>query len=166
MTGTNSNSQPVSTTTVQKSSVTSSSMFVTSPETHLYGGPSVPPDYQSLSGTFSGVASSPWTSPMSSNSGIMYGTSLMNATQSDSHPPSTPIIKQQVGPYISRQISPQQPNPPYVGYPPSRSQFPPSSPPTMAVRKPIVRIPQHGNPPSYSPPYPRMAFSVWHLLYP
>ena len=44
------------------------SMFTTSPESHLYGGPSVPPGYQSLSRTFSGASSNPWTSPMSSSS--------------------------------------------------------------------------------------------------
>jgi hypothetical protein len=52
MTGTDSNSQPMSTTMVETSNVASSSMFATSPEAHLYGGPSIPPGYQSLSGTF------------------------------------------------------------------------------------------------------------------
>ena len=39
-------------------------MFTTSPESHLYGGLSVPPGYQYLSGTFYGASSNPWTSPM------------------------------------------------------------------------------------------------------
>jgi len=88
-------SQPVSTT------MTESSMFETSLETHLYGGTSIPPGYQSLYGTFSGVASSPWTSPMSSSFEIQSGTYLMSATQYAPPPPSQPSIKQQSGPYVS-----------------------------------------------------------------
>ena len=80
MIGTDLNSQPMSTTMVETSSVSSSYMFVTSPEAHLYGGQSISPGYQPLSGTLFGVASNPWTSPMSSDSGIMSSTSLINAT--------------------------------------------------------------------------------------
>ena len=60
---------------------------------------------------------------------------------------------------MSGQSYPQQPNSPYVGYPPSGSQLPPSSPP-MVWGKPIVGIPQYGNPLSYSTPYLGMASSV------
>jgi len=44
---------------VDTSSVASSSMLATSPEAHLYGVPSILPSYQSLTGTFSSVASNP-----------------------------------------------------------------------------------------------------------
>jgi len=160
MTGIDSNYQPVSTTMIETSSVVSSSMFMTSPKTHLYGGPSVPPGYQSLFGTFFGVASSPWNSPMSSNSGIMSGTSLMNATQYSSLPPPTLTIEKQDGPYISGKSYPQHPNPLYVGHPRSGSQLPPSSPPPMEGGKPFIDIPQYGNLPSYGPPYPGIVFNV------
>lgn len=89
---------------VNTSSVMSSSMFVKSLEDHLYGGSYIPPGYKSLSSAFSSVASSPWTSPMSSNLGIMSGTSLMNATKSVPLPPFTPAIEQHPGPYISGKI--------------------------------------------------------------
>jgi len=75
---TESTSQTVpSVTAVAKSSVATSSMFTTTPESYLYGASSVPSGYQSLSGTHSGVASSPWSSPMSST-GILSGSSLTN----------------------------------------------------------------------------------------
>lgn len=61
---------------------------------HLYGGSFVPPSYQSLSGTFYGSASSPWTSPISSSLGILSSTFLMSATQSAISPPSQPTIEQ------------------------------------------------------------------------
>jgi len=51
---------------VAESYVATSSMFSTTPESHLYGESSVPVGYQSFSGTRSGVASTPWSSPMSS----------------------------------------------------------------------------------------------------
>ena len=44
------------------------SMFTTSLESYLHGGPSVPTGYKSLSGTFSGTSSRPWYLPMSSSS--------------------------------------------------------------------------------------------------
>lgn len=87
-------SQLASTNITETTHVAASSMFATSPETHLYGGSSLPLGYQSLSSTFSGVASSPWTCPMSSSFGILYGTSLMNTTQSTLSPPSQPTIEQ------------------------------------------------------------------------
>lgn len=103
----NSNSQPMSTTMVETSSVTSSSMFLTSLKTHFYGGSSVPTSYQPLFGAFSGVASGPWASPMSSNSKIMSGTSLMNSTLPAPLPPPTPTIELQDGPYVSGKSYPQ-----------------------------------------------------------
>ena len=112
-------SQPVSTTMVETSNFYSSSMFVTSPEAHLYCGTSIPPDYHSLSGTFSGIASSAWTSPMSYILRITYRTYLMNVTQPAPSPQPTPTIEQMVGPYVIRQGYLQQPKSPYVGCPPS-----------------------------------------------
>ena len=57
-------------------------MFTTTPESHLYGGSFVPLGYQSLSGTHSGVSSSPWSSPMSSI-GNLPGSSLTDTEQFD-----------------------------------------------------------------------------------
>lgn len=71
-----------SVTAKTKSSFTTSSMFTTTLESHLYGVPSVSLGYQSLSRSHSGVASSPWSSPMSST-GILYGPSLMDIEQLD-----------------------------------------------------------------------------------
>jgi hypothetical protein len=65
-----------------ESSVVTSSMFSTTPESHLYGESSIPVGYQSLSGTHSGVASTPWSSPMSSTR-ILPGSSLMGTQQFD-----------------------------------------------------------------------------------
>ena len=65
-----------------ESFVATSSMFTTTPKSHLYGVPSIPPGYQSLSGTHSGVASSPWSSSMSST-GILSGSSLTDTEQLD-----------------------------------------------------------------------------------
>ena len=62
-------------TTVIASTVSSSSMFSKTPKSHLYGGSFIPLGYQALNGTYYGVSSSPWTSPMSS-SGILSGFSL------------------------------------------------------------------------------------------
>lgn len=94
VTGTNSNTQPMYTTMVEISSVSSSYIFAKSPKPHLYGGMPVPHGYQSLSGTFSSASSSPWTYPTSSNSGIISGTSLMNATQSTPIHLNTPRIEE------------------------------------------------------------------------
>lgn len=94
-------SQVVSTTMIETTNVATSSMFATSLEAHLCGGSSILPSYQLLSGTFSGAASSPWTSPMSSTSGIPSGNSLMSVTYSSPYPPPTPTIEQRVGPYVS-----------------------------------------------------------------
>lgn len=44
------------------------SMFTTSPESYLHGGPLLPSSYKSFSRIFSGASSHPWTSPMSSSS--------------------------------------------------------------------------------------------------
>ena len=44
--------------------VVTSSMFSTTPESHLYGESSILVGYQSLSRTHSGVASTPWSSLM------------------------------------------------------------------------------------------------------
>ena len=85
-------------------------MFITSPKTRRYGGPFVLPGYQSLSGTFSGAESNPWTSPMSSTFGIPSGTSLMSATQYSLSPPSTPTVQRQASPYVSGYGHLQQPN--------------------------------------------------------
>ena len=104
-------------------------MFVTSPETHLYGGPSIPLGYHSLSGTFSGVASIPWTYPMSSNSRIVSRTSLMNATNFAPLHSAIPTIEKQSGPYINGECYTQQPNSPYFGYHPFGLQLPSSSSP-------------------------------------
>lgn len=68
---------------------------------------------------------------MSSILGIPYGTSPVNATKPTPYPPPTPIVEQQVGPYFSGKGYLQHPNSPNVGCPPSRLQFPPSSPPSM-----------------------------------
>lgn len=65
-----------------KSSVATSSMFSTTPESHLYGEFSILVGYQSLSGTHSGVASTPWSSPMSST-GILPGSAFMGTQQFD-----------------------------------------------------------------------------------
>lgn len=86
-------SHPVSTTMIETAHVTTSSMFVTFPETHLYGDLPVPPSYQLLSSTFSSTTSSPWNSPMSSSFGIISGTFLKSITQSTLYPPSTCTIQ-------------------------------------------------------------------------
>lgn len=70
------------------------SMFTTSPESHLYGGPSVPPGYQYLSRTFSGASLNPWSSPMSL-SGILSSSSLVSTKQID--PLFTSSVQYQVG---------------------------------------------------------------------
>jgi len=57
-------------------------MFTTTLESHFYVVPSIPSGYQYLSGTHSGVASSPWSSPMSS-SGILSGSSFTGTEQLD-----------------------------------------------------------------------------------
>ena len=54
-----------------------SSMFTESPETFLYGGPSVPVCYQPLSGTFSGASPLP-NKPMSSSSMNESNTGTLN----------------------------------------------------------------------------------------
>jgi len=41
-------SQPVSIILTESAKIATTSMFATFPETHLYGGPSVPPRYQPL----------------------------------------------------------------------------------------------------------------------
>ena len=65
-----------------KSIIATSSMFTTMPESHFYGVSSVPPGYQYLSRTHSSIASSPWSSPMSST-GILPGSSLTDTEQFD-----------------------------------------------------------------------------------
>ena len=69
-------------TTTTKYSVATSLMFTMTPKSHLYGVLSVPMGYQYLSGTHLGVASSPWSSTMSST-GILSGSSLMDIEQLD-----------------------------------------------------------------------------------
>lgn len=64
------------------SSVVTSSMFSTTLELYLYGESSIPIGYQSLSRTHLGVASTPWSSPISSI-GIILGSSLMGTQQFD-----------------------------------------------------------------------------------
>jgi len=81
-------SQPTSTFMRKETNVVATSVFETSPETHLYGGILVPPCYQSLSDTFFGVSTSLWTYPMSSSYRIPSSTSLMSATQTN--PPIVP----------------------------------------------------------------------------
>lgn len=155
-------SQPV----VETSNVASSYMFATSPQAHLYGGPFIPPGYQSLYGTFSSATSSHWTSPMSSILEIPSGTSIMNATYPAPSPSPTPIVEKQVEPYVSGQGYLQQPNSPYVGCPPYGLQLTPSSPPPMGGGIPIVGIPQIGNQIYYNPPYPSMATNDWQPTFP
>ena len=67
---------------VADSSVVTSSMSSTTPQSHLYGESSILIGYQSLSGTHSRVASTPWSSPMSSI-GILPSSSLMGTQQFD-----------------------------------------------------------------------------------
>jgi hypothetical protein len=90
----------------------------------------------------------------------------MNATQPAPSPPPTPTIEQQVGPYVSGKGYLQQPNSPYVGYPPSGGSCLHHPLLLMAGGKPVVGIPQIGNQPYYSPPYPGMASSVWKPTFP
>lgn len=66
-------------------------MFTTTAESHMYGVPSIPLGYQSLSETHLGVASSPWYSPMSSIR-ILLGSSLTITKQFD------PSSQYQAGP--------------------------------------------------------------------
>jgi len=73
--------QLVSSIMSESTKVAVTSMFITSLETPLYGGPSVPPGYQSLLGTFSSALTSPWTYPLPSSSGILFGLSLSNTPQ-------------------------------------------------------------------------------------
>jgi len=86
-------SQPIPTIMTKIAQVATSSMFVTSVETHLNGGPSIPLGYQSLFGTFFDATSNPWTSPTSSSFEIPSITSLMSATWFPLSPPPTPIIE-------------------------------------------------------------------------
>ena len=65
-----------------ESSVVTYSMFSTTPESHLYGESSILIGYQSLSGTDSRVASTPWSSPMSSTE-ILPSSSLTRTQQFD-----------------------------------------------------------------------------------
>ena len=64
------------------------SMFKTSPESYFHGGPMVPSGYKSLSRTFSGASSNPWTSPMSS-SGILTGKRIVSIILLDPLYPSS-----------------------------------------------------------------------------
>ena len=59
------------------------SMFTTSPESYLHGGPLVPIVYKSLSGTFSGASSCSWYFPMSS-SGVLTGSPIISTERLDS----------------------------------------------------------------------------------
>lgn len=74
-------------------------MFTTTPKSHMYGAPSVPLGYQSLSGTHSGVSSSPWSSSMSSTR-ILTGSSLTDIEQFD------PSSQYQAGPSGYRPMYP------------------------------------------------------------
>jgi len=74
-------SQPASIIMSDSTKVAATSMFVNSPETHLYGVLSVPLVYQSLSQTFFRASTSPYTSPLSSSSRMSSGTSLMRISQ-------------------------------------------------------------------------------------
>ncbi len=65
-----------------ESSVTTSSMFSTTLESHLYGEPSILVGYQYLFGTHLGVFSTQWSSPMSSTR-ILPGSSLTGTQQFD-----------------------------------------------------------------------------------
>jgi len=78
------------------------SMFTTSPESYLHGGPSVPTGYKSLSGTFSGTSSRPWTLPMSS-SGVLTGSPIVSTERLDSL--HTSSGQYQVGPFGSIPLS-------------------------------------------------------------
>lgn len=76
-------SQTVSSVTpTTTSTIATSSMFTTTPESHLYAGPSIPLGYHSLSGTHSSVSSSPWSSPMLATR-ILFGSSLTDTEQFD-----------------------------------------------------------------------------------
>lgn len=76
-------SQTVSSITdTTESIVAISSMFTTTPESHLYVGLFIPLCYKSLSRTHSSVSSSPWSSPMSYTR-ILPGSSLTDIEQFD-----------------------------------------------------------------------------------
>lgn len=66
-------------------------MFNITPESHLYGGSSIPLGYQSLYRTHSIVSSSPWYSPISSK-GILPCSSLTDTERFD------PSSQYQAGP--------------------------------------------------------------------
>jgi len=61
----------------ESTEVVSTSMFATSLETHLYGGPFMPPGYQSLFRT----TTNPWTCPSPSSFGMSYKSSVMSILQ-------------------------------------------------------------------------------------
>lgn len=72
----------LSLTSVAEFSVATSSLFTTTLESNLYGVPSIRLGYESLFGTHSGVASSPWSSPISSKR-ILPSYSLTDTEQFD-----------------------------------------------------------------------------------
>lgn len=164
---------PVSTTIIDTTHVAMSSMFITSSKTHFYGVPSVPPDYQSLYDTFSGVAYSPRTYLMSSSSRILSSTSLMITIQYALSPPSTPTIEQQPGTYVNGYGHLQQLSPLHIGNPHLGGQFPPYSHPVFARGKTIVgvfpsphKISQVSAQPHLSPPHLGMNINFLQPTFP
>ena len=138
-------SQTISSVTVAiASAVTTSSMFTTTPESHLYGGSSVPLGYQSLSGTHSGVSSSPCSSPMLST-GILPGSSLTDTEQFD------PSSQYQDGPSGYHPVYPLN-----TGLPPYGEKY------TQSAYSSYSRGPPYGDiPSSLGPTYYGMIVYQW-----
>jgi len=120
--------QPIYAITSKSSKVTTTSMFLTLSETHLYGFPSIPPSYQSLSGTFYGAMTNPWTSTSPSSYGISSVTPVMIASQLVVSIAPQPYLEQQYGPNVNGMGHLQQPPPPYTRYPPPGGKLPPYTP--------------------------------------
>jgi len=95
----------------------------------LYGVLSIPLGYQYLFGTHSGVASSPWSSPMSSI-GILHGSSLTDTEQPD------PSSQYQAGSSGYRPMYLL-----YIGLPPYGEQYAQSPYPPFSRGQPYGSMP-------------------------
>lgn len=116
-------------------------------ESHLYGVPSISSSYQYLLGTHSGVASSPWSSLMSSIR-ILFGSSFTSTEQLD--------------PSSSYQASSFGYHPMYLLYtrlPPYREQYAHSPYPPFSGGQPYVDMPS-------SLGKPRMTVCQWQPTMP
>jgi len=114
--------QPVSSIMSESTKAATSSMFATSPKTHLYGGPSIPLEYHSFSRTISEVSSSPWNYQLSSPYGIIYGSSLPSTPQLVQPNVSQNPLDQQYDLFLSGLGHPKPSIPSYRVYPPTRGE--------------------------------------------